>query len=85
MKVDLHGLPLSEAKLKAQISVAEAWESSKSFIELVHGHNLGTVIKDYIQRDEGLQKDIKHIYPEISRLKLSDKGLGSTIVMFRRN
>jgi len=85
MKVDLHGLPLSEAKLKAQISVAEAWKYSKNFIELVHGHNLGTVIKDYIQRDEGLQKDIKRIYPEISQLKLSDKGLGSTIVKFRRS
>ena len=84
MKVDLHGLPLSDAKLRAQISVAEAWEASKKFIEIVHGHNLGTVIKDYIQREEGLQKDIKRIYPEISELKLSDKGLGSTIVRFRR-
>ena len=84
MKVDLHGLPLSDAKLRAQILVAEAWESSKNYIELVHGHNLGTVIKDYIQREEGLQKDIKRIYPEISELKLSDKGLGSTIVKFRR-
>ena len=84
MKVDLHGLPLSDAKLRAQISVAEAWEFSKKFIEIVHGHNLGTVIKDYIQREEGLQKDIKRIYPEISELKLSDKGLGSPIVKFRR-
>ncbi len=84
MKVDLHGLPLSDAKIRAQISVAEAWESSKNSIELVHGHNLGTVIKDYIQREEGLQKDIKRIYPEISELRLSDRGLGSTIVKFRR-
>ncbi|OIR22770.1 MAG: hypothetical protein BEU00_01865 [Marine Group III euryarchaeote CG-Epi3] len=84
MKVDLHGLPLSEAKLRAQISVAQAWESSKNFIEIVHGHNLGTVIKDYIQRMEGLQSDVKRIYPEISSLKLSDKGLGSTIIKFRR-
>ena len=85
MKVDLHGLPFSEAKLRAQISVGEAWADSLSKIELVHGHNLGTVIKDYIQRDEGLQKDIKRIYPEISQLKLSDKGLVSTIVKFRRS
>ena len=84
MKVDLHGLPLLDAKLKSQISVAEAWHSLKSSIELVHGHNLGTVIKDYIQREEGLQSDIMRIYPEISPLKLSDKGLGSTIVKFRR-
>ena len=84
MKVDLHGLPLLDAKLKSQISVAEARHSSKSSIELVHGHNLGTVIKDYIQREEGLQSDIMRIYPEISPLKLSDKGLGSTIVKFRR-
>ena len=46
MRVDLHGLPLSDAKLKSQIAVAEAWESSQPSIELVHGHNLGTVIKD---------------------------------------
>ena len=84
MKVDLHGLPLSDAKLKSQISVAEAWESSKLSIELVHGHNLGTAIKDYIQLDEGLQRDIKRIYPEISELRLSDRGWGSTIVKFRR-
>ena len=84
MKVDLHGLPLSDAKLKSQISVAEAWESSKLSIELIHGHNLGTAIKDYIQLVEGLQRDIKRIYPEISELKLSDRGLGSTIVKFRR-
>ena len=54
MRVDLHGLPLSEAKLKSQIAVAEAWESSQPSIELVHGHNLGTVIKDYVQRDPGI-------------------------------
>tara|TARA_B100000579_G_scaffold435652_1_gene459467 strand:- start:3762 stop:4019 length:258 start_codon:yes stop_codon:yes gene_type:complete len=84
MRVDLHGLPLSDAKLKSQIAVAEAWESSRSFIELVHGHNLGTVIKDYVQRDNGLRRDIRRIYPEISKLKLSDKGLGSTIIKFRR-
>ena len=84
MWVDLHGLPLSDAKLKSQIAVAEAWESSQFSIEIVHGHNLGTVIKDYVQLKEGLQKDIKRIYPEISELKLSDKGLGSTIIKFRR-
>ena len=84
MRVDLHGLPLSDAKLKSQIAVAEAWESSKSSVELVHGHNLGTVIKDYVQRENGLQRDIKRIYPEISKLKLSDKGLGSTLIKFRR-
>ena len=84
MRVDLHGLPLSEAKLKSQIAVAEAWESLQPSIELVHGHNLGTVIKDYVQRENGLQRDIKRIYPEISKLKLSDKGLGSTLIKFRR-
>ena len=84
MRVDLHGLPLSDAKLKSQIAVAEAWESSQSSIELVHGYNLGSVIKDYVQRENGLQRDIKRIYPEISKLKLSDKGLGSTLIKFRR-
>ena len=84
MKVDLHGLPLSEAKLKSQIAVAKAWSDSRSKLELVHGHNLGTVIKDYVQRENGLQRDIKRIYPEISKLKLSDKGLGSTLIKFRR-
>ena len=51
MKVDLHGLPLSEAKLKAQVAVGEAWTNAISSIELIHGHNLGTAIKDYIQQD----------------------------------
>ena len=81
--VDLHGLPLSEAKLKSQISVAEAW-SNASTIELVHGHNLGTAIKDYIQQG-GLLSDIERIYPEIPNLTLKDKGLGSTIVKFKRS
>ena len=35
MKVDLHGLPLSEAKLKAQVAVGEAWTNAISSIELV--------------------------------------------------
>ena len=70
MRVDLHGLPFSDAKLKTQIAVAEAWESSSKSIELVHGYNLGTVIK--------------RIYPEIPSLKLTDKGLGSTVIKFRR-
>ena len=84
MKVDLHGLPLSEAKLKAQISVGEAWADSLSKIELVHGHNLGTAIKDYVQNKSGLREDMTRIYPEIPSLILSDKGLGSTIVRFKR-
>ena len=84
MKVDLHGLPLSEAKLKAQISVGEAWADSLSKIELVHGHNLGTAIKDYVQNKSGLREDMTRIYPEIPSLILNDKGLGSTIVRFKR-
>ena len=84
MKVDLHGLPLSEAKLKSQVSVAEAWSNSSSKLELVHGHNLGTAIKDYIQQG-GLFADIERIYPEIPNLILKDKGLGSTIVKFKRS
>ena len=84
MKVDLHGLPLSEAKLKAQISVGEAWADSLSKIELVHGHNLGTAIKDYVQNKSGLREDMTRIYPEIPSLFLNDKGLGSTIVRFKR-
>ena len=84
MKVDLHGLPLSEAKLKAQISVGEAWADSLSKIELVHGHNLGTAIKDYVQNKSGLREDMTRIYPEIPSLNLNDKGLGSTIVRFKR-
>ena len=84
MKVDLHGLPLSEAKLKAQIAVGEAWADSSSKIELVHGHNLGTAIKDYIQSKSGLSEDMMRIYPEIPSLILSDKGLGSTVVKFKR-
>jgi len=84
MKVDLHGLPLSEAKLRAQIAIAEAWTNAIPSIELIHGHNLGTAIKDYIQQENGLRKDIEMIYPEIPRLKLSDNGLGSTIVRFKR-
>ena len=84
MKVDLHGLPLSEAKLKAQISVGEAWADSLSKIELVHGHNLGTAIKNYVQNKSGLREDMTRIYPEIPSLILNDKGLGSTIVRFKR-
>jgi len=85
MKVDLHGLPLSEAKLRAQVAVGEAWTNAFTCIELIHGHNLGTAIKDYIQQDDGLRKDMETVYPEIPRLKLTDNGLGSTIVRFKRH
>tara|TARA_B100001123_G_C14825425_1_gene833977 strand:- start:325 stop:582 length:258 start_codon:yes stop_codon:yes gene_type:complete len=85
MRVDLHGLPLSEAKLRAQIAIGEAWTDAISSIELIHGHNLGTAIKDYIQQDDGLRNDMQIVYPEIPSLKLTDKGLGSTIVKFKRH
>jgi len=85
MRIDLHGLPLSEAKIKSQISVAEAWSKSISSIELIHGYHLGNVIKDYIQDEYGLRRDIGSIYPEISVLKLKDKGLGATIIRFRQD
>ena len=85
MKVDLHGLPLSEAKIRAQVAVGEAWTNAISSVELIHGHNLGTAIKDYIQQYEGLRKDIEMISPEVTALKLSDNGLGSTIVRFKRH
>ena len=85
MKVDLHGLPLSEAKIRAQVAVGEAWTNAISSVELIHGYNLGTAIKDYIQQYEGLRNDIEIIYPEVPSLKLSDNGLGSTIVRFKRH
>ena len=85
MRVDLHGLPLSEAKIKSQISVAEAWSQSNYSIELIHGYHLGNAIKDYIQNENGLRRDIEIIYPEVSKLKLKDKGLGATMVSFRRH
>ena len=84
MRVDLHGLPLSEAKIKSQVSVAEAWSKSNSSIELIHGYHLGNAIKDYVQNKDGLRKDIEIKYPEVSELKLRDKGLGATKISFRR-
>ena len=85
MKVDLHGLPLSEAKLRSQVAIGEAWINAISCVELIHGHNLGTAIRDYIQQYEGLRQDIETVYPEVPTLKLSDNGLGSTIVKFKRH
>jgi len=85
MRVDLHGLSLKDAKLRAQISIAEAWTHATLKIELIHGHNLGTAIRDYIQANSGLSSDIKRIYPEIPGFKLLDKGLGSTIVKFKQS
>jgi len=85
MKVDLHGLPLSEAKLRSQVAISEAWINSISSIELIHGYNLGTAIRDYIQQYEGLRQDIETVYPEVPTLKLNDNGPGSTIVKFKRH
>ena len=65
--------------------MAEAWSNSNSSIELIHGYHLGNVIKDYIQSKDGLRKDIESIYPEVSVLKLKDKGLGATIISFRQD
>lgn len=85
MRIDLHGLSLKDAKLRAQVSIAEAWTNATLKIELIHGHNLGTAIRDYIQIDSGLSSDIKRIYPEIPDFKLIDKGLGSTVVRFKQS
>jgi hypothetical protein len=52
---------------------------------LIHGYHLGNAIKDYIQNEDGLRRDIEIIYPEVSKLKLKDKGLGATMVSFRRH
>ena len=85
MKVDLHGLPLYEAKIRSQVAVGEAWTNAISSVELIHGHNLGTAIRDYIQQYEGLRLDIETVYPEVPTLKLSDNGLGSTVVRFKQH
>ena len=37
-----------------------------------------------ISMKDGLRDDMMRIYPEIPSLILSDKGLGSTIVRFKR-
>ena len=85
MKVDLHSLPLSDAKIRSQVAIGEAWINAISSVELILGHNLGTVIKDYIHNSNGLRLDIETVYPEVPTLKLSDNGLGSTIVKFKRH
>jgi len=76
MKVDLHGLPLSEAKLRSQVAIGEAWINAISSVELIHGHNLGTAIKDYIQQSEGLRRDIETVADEL----VASTAHGSAIV-----
>ena len=59
MKVDLHGLPLSEAKIGAQVAVGEAWTRAISSVELIHGIILEGLSKIIFSNTKAFEKILR--------------------------
>ncbi|MCF8020305.1 MAG: Smr/MutS family protein [Vallitaleaceae bacterium] len=68
LKADLHGLTLEEVKTIIQLLV-DSKKLKVRVLELVHGYNRGSVLKDYIE------KDFSHIRLENKIKGLSNEGI----------
>jgi len=68
LKADLHGLTLEEVKTIIQL-LFDSKKLKVRALELVHGYNRGSVLKDYIE------KDFSHIRLENKIKGLSNEGI----------
>ena len=62
VSIDLHGLTLANAKEKIRKEFAKITNATKHqdrVVTLIHGHNNGTVIRDYIRNGE-MEKELKN-------------------------
>ena len=64
MKIDLHGLELSEAIIEVDYALKECKSTGDLFLEVVHGFNTGRVLKNYFLS----QKFLKSMEKEGFRL-----------------
>ncbi len=64
MKIDLHGLELSEAIIEVHYTLEECKSDGDRLLEIVHGYNTGRVLKNYFLS----QKFLKSVEKEGFRL-----------------
>ncbi len=82
LQFDYHDLSLYDARDKMCDDIIEAYEIGEKEVQLIHGYHKGLSIKNYIWSQDGLQKDLKIIKPEIRIHKSKGENKGVTRIIF---
>ena len=67
MQLDLHSFTLKEAKEKIKKEIINCYNNNINTLEIIHGYNNGTSIKNYLKNSKELRslKEVKEIIPSL--------------------
>ena len=78
MQIDLHSCPLQKAKEIIDKNIEYCIKNNINTLEIIHGYNNGTKIKDYLKNSNSLRKK----YPEIKEIIPDLLNSGKSIIYF---
>lgn len=67
MQLDLHSFSFLEAKEKIKKEIIYCYNNNINSLEIIHGYNNGTKIKNYLKNSKELRdlKEVKEIIPSL--------------------
>ena len=67
MQLDLHSFTLKDAKEIIKKEIINCYNNSINTLEIIHGYNNGTSIKNYLKNSKELRslKEVKEIIPSL--------------------
>ena len=67
MQLDLHSFSFLEAKEKIKKEILNCYNKNINSLEIIHGYNSGTKIKEYLNNSKELRsmKEVKEIRPSL--------------------
>ena len=80
MQIDLHNIPLKEAKEIINNNILYCIKNKVSSLEIIHGFNNGNKIKNYLN-----QKSLKEKYTNINYIQPGINNPGKTTIYFKIN
>lgn len=79
MQIDLHSISLKDAKNIIDTNIEFCIKNNISTLEIIHGFNNGSKIKNYLNNS----KSLKEKYPEIKDIQSNLINNGKTTIYFK--
>ena len=83
MITNVRHLPLFEAEYEICENLRCLFLSGRSKLEVIHGYNFGTAIRNFVRNPNGLRSKLRKHYPELPNVEIINQQQGMTSIYLK--
>jgi len=85
MITNVRHLPLAVAEYEICENLLCLFQTGESNLEVIHGYNYGTAIRNFVRNPNGLRSKLRKHYPELPNVEIINQQQGMTSIYLKED